>query len=280
MTASAIQSVLSLLILTGIGYFIAGRSWYPSGGTDFLSRLAYAASPAYGLGPAAAASPACGSGPAAAASPACGSGPAADASQAYTASLKADDCPAAAGPAAASVLSAALEPLPALALPSASGRAAIMDALRSIVSPPLVGFLLGVVLVVANLKLPDFIFSPVSSLRLMTTPLAMIFIGAVIRGTNRKQARVSCDLAMVMAVRFLVTPVVMILMLRSLPIGTQMKQVFFLMSTMPVMTQLGIMARESGSDCEYASVLVTVTTAFSLLAIPAYIYLLDRFHVF
>lgn len=159
-------------------------------------------------------------------------------------------------------------------------RAMTMDALRNIFSPPLIAFFVAIGVVLLNLKLPGFILASTSSLRQMTTPLAMLFIGGIIRGTDLKQARVSRDLALVMIVRFLATPVIMVLILTPLPITVQMKQIFFLMSTMPVMTQLGIMSKESNSDYQYASMLVTITTAFSMLAIPAYLYLIERFQIF
>ncbi len=152
--------------------------------------------------------------------------------------------------------------------------------LRSLASPPLMAVVLGIVVILTRIELPDFIMSPIMSLRNMTTPLAMIFTGAIIRATDFKRTKVSRDLILVMAARFVVTPVFMVLLLRPIPITTQMKQIFFLMATMPVMTQLGIMSKESGSDYEYASLLVTFTTAFSMMALPLYLYVLERFQIF
>ena len=39
MVIQAIQSVLSLLILIGVGFFITGQRWFPQWGADFLSKL-------------------------------------------------------------------------------------------------------------------------------------------------------------------------------------------------------------------------------------------------
>jgi predicted permease len=151
---------------------------------------------------------------------------------------------------------------------------------RSLLSPPLFAVALGIVVIMTRLQIPDFLMMPLMNLRSMTTPIAMIFTGAIIRGTDFKNLKVSRDLVLVLVTRFILTPVFLILILKPFAISTQMKQIFFLMATMPVMTQLGIMSRESGCDYEYASLLVTFTTAFSMLAIPFYLFVLERFQIF
>ena len=45
---------------------------------------------------------------------------------------------------------------------------------------------------------------------------------------------------------------------------------FFLLSSMPAMTQLSVMSKESGSDVEFASLLIAVTTVLSIFMIPVY----------
>ena len=56
--------------------------------------------------------------------------------------------------------------------------------------------------------------------------------------------------------------------------------IYFVFATMPAMTQMGIMARETGSDYEFAAVLITVTTILSMAAIPIYMGIVTHFHLF
>ena len=158
-------------------------------------------------------------------------------------------------------------------------KADVLQEIRNIFSPPLIGFIVGILFVLARVSVPDFIFSPITMMKQMTTPIAMIFTGSIIRRTDFKTVKLSRELSLVLAVRFLLTPIFMILLLRPLPVTLQLKQVFFLLATMPAMTQLGIMAKESGSDTEFASVLVTVTTLVSMLILPFYMVLLTQWHV-
>lgn len=152
--------------------------------------------------------------------------------------------------------------------------------LRRIFSPPILGFLAGVLLVLFHVTLPDFIFTPIKMIKETTTAVAMIFIGSVVRTTDFRGARLTKDLIMVLAVRFIVSPVIMILLCQVLPITPMKKQVFFVLSTMPAMTQLGIVAKESGSDYHFSSVVVTLTTAVSMAALPIYMGIISHFHLF
>ena len=90
----------------------------------------------------------------------------------------------------------------------------------------------------------------------------MVFVGCVIRGTDFSQMKLTRDLAVVVLVRLLLFPVFVGVLVAALPIDSLTKQVYFVFATMPAMTQMGIMARETGSDYEFAAVLITVTTIF------------------
>ena len=155
-----------------------------------------------------------------------------------------------------------------------------LEGLRKILSPPIIGFLIGVVIVVLNIELPEFIFTPLEMLKQTTTPMAMIFIGSIISNADFKSMKLSKDLALILIVRFIVSPIFMAVVCMLLPIDQMMKQVFFVLATMPAMTQLGIMSKESDSDYEFASVVVAVTTTVSMVAIPVYMYIISTFHLF
>ena len=85
---------------------------------------------------------------------------------------------------------------------------------------------------------------------------------------------------MVVLVRLLLFPVFVGVLVAALPIDSLTKQVYFVFATMPAMTQMGIMARETGSDYEFAAVLITVTTILSMAAIPIYMGIVTHFHLF
>lgn len=154
------------------------------------------------------------------------------------------------------------------------------EGVKKIFSPPIIGFLIGMVIVLLNIELPEFIFTPLEMLKQTTTPMAMIFIGSIISNADFKSMKLTKDLALILVVRFIVSPIFMAMICMLLPIDQMMKQVFFVLATMPAMTQLGIMSKESDSDYEFASVVVAVTTTVSMVAIPIYMYIISAFQLF
>lgn len=150
------------------------------------------------------------------------------------------------------------------------------EGLKGIFSPAILAFLLGMAVVFLKIPVPNFIFTPITLLKNTVTALAMVFIGGVMITADRQKIKMSKELAGVLFMRFIVTPLTMGLVCMALPMTLQMKQVFFVLATMPAMTQLGIMAKESDSDYEFAAVLVTVTTVVSLVAIPVYMLIISN----
>lgn len=155
-----------------------------------------------------------------------------------------------------------------------------LQGIKKIFAPPIIGFIIGVIVVLIGIPVPDFIFSPITMLKNTTTPIAMIFIGSVIRNTDFHRIKLSKDLCAILVVRFILSPLVMAIICLLLPIDSLMKQVFFILSTMPAMTQLGIMAKESESDYEFASIVIAVTTTISMIAIPIYMFIISGLHLF
>lgn len=142
--------------------------------------------------------------------------------------------------------------------------------LKKLLSPPLLGFLLGVVLVILGLSLPAVLANPVSQLGSCATPMAMMFVGCILRDADWSKLKISRDLLLVLLFRFIVCPALMLGVVYVMPLPALNKQVFFLLSSMPAMTQLSVMSKESGSDAEFASLLIAVTTVLSIFMIPVY----------
>lgn len=161
-----------------------------------------------------------------------------------------------------------------------AGEGQFLKNLKKVLSPPIIGLLVGIIVVISEVEVPDFIMSPLGMLKSVTSPLAMVFIGSVIRNMDIRTMKFGRDLYAALIMRFIFLPVVTAVFLRMMPIPGQMKEVFFILSTMPSMTQMGIMAREYESDYEFACTVITATTVISMLTIPVFMYLMQAFHIF
>jgi predicted permease len=158
----------------------------------------------------------------------------------------------------------------------AAARIVSKEGLRRIFSPPLVAFLAAAALILVGVHLPVFLLDLCKTVGNMTTPLSMIFIGITIAGVEWKSLKPDAGMALVLAGRFLVAPAILVLVVGWTSLPVLMKKVFFMQAAMPSMTQTPIIARAYGADAEYAGVMTSVTTIASLLTIPIFMSFIDR----
>ena len=144
----------------------------------------------------------------------------------------------------------------------------LKTSLKKVFSPPLMGFLLGLVLVMLQIKLPAFLASDLQYLGNLTTPLSMIFIGLSVSHVGVKQLVLGKEQLLILLGRFLVAPLLMASIVYWMPLPNLMKQVFIIQSAMPVMTNAPVVARLYGADSDYAAVMVTETTLATMVVIP------------
>lgn len=144
----------------------------------------------------------------------------------------------------------------------------LKTSLKKVFSPPLMGFLLGLVLVMLQIKLPAFLASDLQYLGNLTTPLSMIFIGLSVSHVGVKQLVLGKDQLLILLGRFVVAPLLMATIVYWVPLPSLMKQVFIIQSAMPVMTNAPVVARLYGADSDYAAVMVTETTLATMVVIP------------
>ncbi|WP_028991601.1 AEC family transporter [Thermoanaerobacter thermocopriae] len=142
------------------------------------------------------------------------------------------------------------------------------DMLKKIFNPSLLGFIIGVIFVFANIKLPKFIFNSFEMIGRLTTPLSIFYVGITIYEMSFDKFKLDKDAFMVFIGRFLVTPALVWILDLFIPIPKLMRDVFIIMSAMPVMVISAIIARVYGADYEFATSMITYTTIFSVIIMP------------
>lgn len=164
----------------------------------------------------------------------------------------------------------------------ASGSAGVFTRanFKRVFSPPLTSFLFAVFCVLAGIKLPALVLSVCNTVGSSTTPLSMIFIGIVLHSVDWRAIRLERSMLTLIAARFIVAPLVVIVLCRYLPLPLLMKQVFVIQASMPIMTQTAILAKTYNADYQYAAVMTSVTTLISLVTIPLYMLIMTHFAIF
>ncbi|WP_179394375.1 AEC family transporter [Lacticaseibacillus absianus] len=141
-------------------------------------------------------------------------------------------------------------------------------ALGKVFSPPLLGFIVGVVLVLLPVRLPAFVLADLTYIGDLTIPGSMFFIGIAMHQAGLTNIRIDRELLGVCAGRFIAAPLIMTALVAAAPVPVMMKQVFILQSAMPVMTNAPVVAKLYGADAANAAITVTATTLMATLVIP------------
>lgn len=150
-----------------------------------------------------------------------------------------------------------------------------MKTLKSIASPPLLGFATGLTLVLLEIHLPHPLLVTCRNMGNMTTPLAMLFIGAVV--SNADWSKIHCDKQMLLALfgRFVICPLGIIIMAPVIGIPALMTQVFTIQAAMPAPSILSVLAKNYNADYEFAAALTVVTTVLAVVVMPFYMWIVS-----
>jgi predicted permease len=146
----------------------------------------------------------------------------------------------------------------------------VIQIIKKIISPPLIGIIISLILVVSGIQLPKFIMDTSRYLGNMTTPISMLFIGTTIYSVDLKGIRLRKDMIAVILGRFLISPVIVLVLCYFIPVPTLMRNVFVIQASMPVMTQVAILSKAYESDEKFAAIMVAITTLLSILFVPIY----------
>jgi len=143
-----------------------------------------------------------------------------------------------------------------------------LSGLKRILSPPIVGFLSAVVMILIGIKLPKSIMDTAKYLGNLTTPLSMLFIGIIIARVEWKKFAFSREYVLVVLGRFVLAPLLMYALVSRLDLPILMKQVFVLDSALPGLAQNPILSEAFGADSEFSAIGTSLTTVLSIIVIP------------
>lgn len=140
--------------------------------------------------------------------------------------------------------------------------------IHNIISPALIGLIIGILLVLVNIKLPSFLLSSLQYIGNLTVPLAMIFIGISIQKVNFHTLKISKDNLLIIMSHAIIAPIIMTLLVIKAPITTLAKEVFIIMAAMPAMTVIPPIVQTYHGDVKFAAISVTETTLAIIITIP------------
>lgn len=147
-------------------------------------------------------------------------------------------------------------------------RLSIGEVCKKLASAPLISLLASVMLLLLGVKLPSVILSFTKYMGNTVTPLALIYIGFLIYETGLKNLKPDKGIWVVSGMRFIVSPLIMLLMCRIFNVEGIARSVFMIEAAMPVMTQSVVVSAYAGADEEYNALGMGFTSVLCLVAVP------------
>ncbi|MDR1573235.1 MAG: AEC family transporter [Clostridiales Family XIII bacterium] len=143
-----------------------------------------------------------------------------------------------------------------------------------IISPGLVGVIIGVAFAEMQLRFPSPIDVSLRYISDLCVPLSILVIGAKLVTFFQKPPTIAPEDLVIQAGKFLFSPLLMFLLLHAFGISGLAFSVLLLSSSMPCHMQTSILAQYYDVESEYAAKSVGLSTILCLFTIPAYVALL------
>ena len=152
------------------------------------------------------------------------------------------------------------------------------DILKSIASTPvLYGVVLGLVIYLLQIPVPNFIVQPVAAIGNMNTPISMIIIGMIIAGSNMKFIVTNKDIWFTIVVRMLLIPAISVALFYLLGFDGMTAKVVLIQAACPTAAITSVFAIRYGHSEDIAAGSVVLTTLCSIVTLPLLAMLLQLF---
>ena len=149
-----------------------------------------------------------------------------------------------------------------------TGRLSGRALLKGILTPVTASIVLGFVLLLCRVRLPELIMEPVRSLASMNTPFAMLVAGATLAGTNIFSCLKNRRIYWVLLCKMLLIPACAALVLTRFPMHPMLVLIPILTAASPTAAACPMFAVMYEKNAPYASQIFGITTISSIVTIP------------
>ena len=139
---------------------------------------------------------------------------------------------------------------------------------KLITHPCIIAVIIGMILMITQIKIPEVIMTPISTAGKCTTALSMIVIGSILSGVKIREI-ISKKTVWFTIVRLLAFPGIVLVCCLMLKIDSLVIQVATVLSGMPAATTTALLAdKYDGADEKFAVKIVFLSTIMSVITIP------------
>ena len=146
--------------------------------------------------------------------------------------------------------------------------AGLKGAWKNFLSPAILSIVIGIILFLFQLRLPQFIENPLEMIASMNTPLGMIVAGANLAQGNILKSLKSKRLYYLSFIKLIVYPLAGLVVLWLLPLEFEVASTVFIALACPAGASVIMFAQRYDRDAYYASEIFVITTLLSAVTIP------------
>lgn len=143
-----------------------------------------------------------------------------------------------------------------------------------ITNPNIIAVILGMVLFLLELSLPQFLTDAVGFVGNATTPLSIICIGYMLSQAKLIKVFKKWKLMVTAVIQLIIGPLITWGILTLCQFPTEVIQVCTLIQALPTATSLGLFAVKYGGNAAESSELVTISTILSVATMPLMVFVL------
>lgn len=147
------------------------------------------------------------------------------------------------------------------------------EALLKILNPAILGFVAGLLLLRFQVPIPGYAMSTLEYMKNLVTPLSLVYMGSTLGDLTWKNIGNPVTTVLVLLLRFILSPLIVILLSRVVPLPDLLLRVFIVSAGLPVMGNVAIAVGKYGGDASYASFMTALTTILMLFVLPFYFFL-------
>lgn len=149
-----------------------------------------------------------------------------------------------------------------------AGKTDLKTTAKNLLSPAIVGVVLGLVCFLTQLRLPTVIVSAMDSVGSMNTPLAMLVAGATLGKSNLGVCLRKKRIYWICALKLLIVPAVAMAMVLPLALPQTVVMTLLVAAACPIGACCTMFALKYKGDGQYASEVFAVSTVLSAVTIP------------
>ena len=152
---------------------------------------------------------------------------------------------------------------------------------KKLLPAPLLGFLVALVFLLADIPVPSFIHSTLGYVGSIVTPLSLLYIGITLADAGLKSIRFDKDTTAALLGKFVLAPVIMVALIAAgnsiLPLPSLDAKTLIVQSSVSALAVLPILANEAKGDVRFATNVVTTSTILFMIVVPLVDTLLQMF---